>query len=181
MTYFILSSNKKVKYGDKLIVRKTTAKHVTAFGSAVRKFLCFFNIFSKHNFKQSTNVCTRTMTKMFFNYFQYPIYFCISNMFTNGKQLIMITGNCFDEEEFSWEEDNGLDGLSLAVCFKNKSKPYIISFNLIWCFLLSTCESKAPQPIDNKLVSFTLNLQNAYMEILISLIKVYNFYSLTIH
>ena len=44
-------------------------------------------------------------------------------MFTNGKQLIMITGNCFDEEEFSWEEDNGLDGLSLAVCFKNKSKP----------------------------------------------------------
>ena len=82
----------------------------------------------------------KTYKKMSFNYFQYPIYFCISNTFTNGKQVIKIISN-----RFRWRRIFMGRGL------------------LIWSgvFLLSECEFKTPQPIVNKSISFTHNLENA--------------------
>ena len=35
--------------------------------------------------------------------------------------ILLVT--VLDEEELLWEKDGGLDGLSLAIRFKNKSKP----------------------------------------------------------
>lgn len=76
----------------------------------------------------------------------------------NNSLRLLVT--VLDQEEFLEEEDVIIVCLSLAVHLKSKSKPCILSFNLIWCFLFSACESKAPKPIVEMVIPFTHNLQN---------------------
>lgn len=58
--------------------------------------------------------------------------------------ILLVT--VLDEEELLWEKDGGLDGLSLAIRFKNKSKPCTFYY-LIWCFLFPVLNLRPCSPL----------------------------------